>query len=49
MIESAEWCQLLPEGTDTDGTEYDYCTVHGYITSAYVCEGYVALPYAGGH
>lgn len=41
------WCAMVPEGTDTNGDEWNRCTVHGYMVfgGAYVCEGYCAPPY----
>lgn len=44
------WCEMVPDGTDTNGDEWNRCTVHGHLVlgDAYVCEGYVAPAYQGG-
>jgi hypothetical protein len=48
---SARWCAMEYEGTDTDGTVWNRCTVHDQLAmdGAYICEGYVPPPYTGGH
>jgi hypothetical protein len=48
---SSEWCAMVHEGFDTDGSEWNRCTVHGRMVygDAYVCEGYEPPPYTGGH
>lgn len=51
--DSSEWCVMVYDGTDTDGTIWNRCTVHNRLATegAYVCEGYVPAPYvekAGG-
>jgi hypothetical protein len=45
--ESAEWCEMLPDGTDTNGDEWNRCIIHGHLVlgDAYVCEGYRAPDY----
>lgn len=44
-------CVMVHDGHDTDGTEWNRCVVHGkqVLGDAYVCEGYHAPPYTGGH
>lgn len=45
------WCAMVYEGADPEDGDYFRCTVHGYLVlgDAYVCEGYQAPPYTGGH
>lgn len=47
MISSSDACEMVHDGTDTNGDEWNRCTVHGYLVlgDAYVCEGYEAPPY----
>jgi hypothetical protein len=44
------WCHMVPEGKDTDGSEWNRCTVHDELVlgDAYVCEGYEPPPYKEG-
>jgi hypothetical protein len=44
-------CEMVLDGHDTDGTEWNRCTTHGYLVlgDAYVCEGYAPPPYTGKH
>lgn len=44
-------CAMAYEGNDPEDGDYFRCTVHGYLVlgDAYVCEGYTAPPYTGGH
>jgi hypothetical protein len=48
---SSEWCVMVHEGFDTDGSEWNRCTIHGRMVygDAYVCEGYEPPPYTGTH
>jgi len=48
---SSTYCVIVPDGTDTNGDEWNRCTVHDQLVlgDAYVCEGYVAPTYTGGH
>jgi hypothetical protein len=48
---SSEECRMAFDGTDTDGTEWYQCMTHFRMVlgDAYVCEGYEAPPYTGGH
>jgi hypothetical protein len=45
------WCEMTYEDTDPEVGDILRCTVHNYtvIADAYVCEGYQAPPYTGGH
>ena len=45
--ESSELCEIVPQGTDTNGDEWSQCTVHGFLVlgDAYLCEGYRAPAY----
>lgn len=47
----AKDCEMVYDGTDTNGDVWNRCTVHDKLVfgDAYVCEGYVAPPYTGGH
>ena len=40
-------CEMVPDGRDTNGDEWNRCTVHGFqvLGDAYVCEGYTPPPY----
>ena len=40
-------CAMVHDGYDTDGSEWNRCTVHDKLVfgDAYVCEGYEPLPY----
>jgi len=45
-------CEMVYDGTDPEDGNYYRCTVHGYLVlgdGMYVCEGYQAPPYTGGH
>lgn len=41
-ITPATPCHIVPDGVDTNGDEWNRCTVHGYdvFGDAYICEGY---------
>ena len=45
--QSGEWCEMVPDGTDADGTEWNRCIIHGHLVlgDVYVCEGYRAPDY----
>lgn len=49
MTESSEWCEMVPDGVDTNGDEWNRCIIHDELVlgDAYVCEGYVAPPFKG--
>ena len=40
----SQWCEIVYDGTDTDGTIWNRCTIHDRLVmdGAYVCEGYEA-------
>ena len=42
-----EWCEMVPEGVDTDGTKWNRCEVHNelVIGDAYICAAYQPQPY----
>ena len=42
-----EWCEMVPHGVDTDGTEWNRCEVHNMLVlgDAYICEAYQPPPY----
>ena len=44
-------CVMVYEDTDPELGDIHRCTTHNYtvIADAYVCEGYQAPPYTGGH
>ena len=48
---SSEPCEMVHDGFDTDGSEWNRCIVHGRMVlgDAYVCEGYEPPPYTGKH
>jgi hypothetical protein len=50
MKTSNEWCQMVFDGTDTDGSKWYRCTVHDRLVfgDAYVCEGYEPPKYNEG-
>lgn len=43
-------CEMVPDGVDTDGSEWNRCTVHDelVIGDAYLCEGFRRPPYVEG-
>lgn len=51
LFESPDACEMVSDGTDTNGDEWNRCTTHGQLVlgDAYVCEGYTAPAYEGGH
>lgn len=40
-------CEYVHDGTDTDGTEWYECIIHGFLTMGEppVCEGYEPPPF----